>query len=174
MTTQSEDLAQKIRMLRNYGSTVKYQHDVVGLNSRLDELQAAFLRSKLRHLEEWNGRRKAFASFYLERLQHFAPDIELPTVPEWADPVWHLFVVRHPRRDDLQRFLAERGVSTQIHYPIPPHLSGAYAGQFRPGQFPIAEKLARECLSLPIGPHLLIESAEYVVECASEFCTKTN
>src|SRR6185437_9678484 len=131
-------------------------------NSRLEELQAAFLRVRLARLPEWNARRAALAARYREKLAGVG-DLVLPAVPNWAEPVWHLFVVRSARREALRRHLAERGVGTQVHYPTPPHLSGAYrdAG-WRKGDFPIAEKLADEVLSLPIGPHVTAEQVDYV------------
>jgi len=173
VTTDDADLADRVRMLRNYGSTVKYRHELTGLNSRIDELQAAFLRVKLRHLDEWNARRKSLASLYLSQLSslsclrpsppRYGSQLVLPFVPDWAEVVWHLFVIRHSQRDALQKHLAGQGIQTIIHYPVPPHLSGAYAGMgFERGDFPIAEKLAGEVLSLPIGPHLTSESIEAV------------
>jgi dTDP-4-amino-4,6-dideoxygalactose transaminase len=161
VTTDDPTLAERVRVLRNYGSRVKYEHDVPGLNSRLDSLQAALLRIKLRHLDEWNERRRALAAHYMKRLAGVG-ELVLPTVAAWADPVWHLFVVRHPRRDQLQTRLGEAGVDTIIHYPIPPHLTGAYAADFRGTRLPIAERLADEVLSLPIGPHLPLQHAERV------------
>jgi dTDP-4-amino-4,6-dideoxygalactose transaminase len=125
VTTNDEELAEKIKMLRNYGSKVKYYNEVKGYNSRLDPLQAAFLRVKLKYLDEWNARRAKVAKYYLEALSDVS-DLILPFVPEESEPVWHLFVVRHPRRDDLQKHLAENGIGTMIHYPVPPHLSEAY------------------------------------------------
>jgi dTDP-4-amino-4,6-dideoxygalactose transaminase len=167
ITTDDDALAERVRMLRNYGSNVKYHHDLQGLNSRLDSLQAAFLRVKLRRLDEWNARRRAVAARYLERLA----DVEglvLPVVSEWAEPVWHLFVVRHPRRDVLQMRLAESGVDTIIHYPIPPHLTGAYSRGFVAGDLPVAERLSDEVLSLPIGPHLSPDQVERVAVAVRE------
>jgi dTDP-3-amino-3,4,6-trideoxy-alpha-D-glucose transaminase len=161
VTTDDGALAERVRTLRNYGSKVKYHHAVAGVNSRLDSMQAAFLRIKLSRLDEWNERRRAVAAHYLERLA----DVEglvLPAVPDWAEPVWHLFVVRHPRRDALQARLAEAGVDTIIHYPIPPHLAGAYADDFAGASLPVAERLADEVLSLPMGPHLALEDADDV------------
>ncbi|MGH2947287.1 MAG: DegT/DnrJ/EryC1/StrS family aminotransferase [Solirubrobacteraceae bacterium] len=160
VTTDDDALAERVRMLRNYGSRVKYHHDVQGTNSRLDSLQAAFLRVKLRRLDEWNERRRALAARYLEQLAR-VEELTLPVVSEWAEPVWHLFVVRHPRRDELQARLADAGIDTIIHYPIPPHRTGAYAGG---ASLPVAELLADEVLSLPIGPHLALEDAERVAQ----------
>ncbi len=154
VTTNNDDLAAKIRMLGNYGSKVKYHNEVKGFNSRLDELQAAFLRVKLTKLDEWNERRKLAATQYLVQLKTEA-DIILPVVPSWAEPVWHLFVVRHAQRDTLQKKLVDTGIGTLIHYPIPPHLQESYAAEgYVQGQFPIAEGLAGQGISLPIGPHL--------------------
>jgi dTDP-4-amino-4,6-dideoxygalactose transaminase len=161
ITTDDDALAERVRMLRNYGSRVKYHHDLPGLNSRLDSLQAGVLRIKLRHLDEWNERRRAVADLYVRRLD----DIEglvLPVAADWAEPVWHLFVVRHPRRDALQERLSDAGIDTMIHYPIPPHLTGAYAAAFEGVRLPVAERLADEVLSLPMGPHLALEDAERV------------
>jgi dTDP-4-amino-4,6-dideoxygalactose transaminase len=167
ITTDDDDLAEHVRMLRNYGSKVKYHHDLPGTNSRLDSLQASFLRVKLRRLDEWNERRRAVAARYLEWLDG-AEGIVLPAVPDWAEPVWHLFVVRHPRRDDLQERLREAGVDTIIHYPIPPHLTGAYAAGFAPGDLPVAERLGNDVLSLPMGPHLPLGDAERVAAAVRE------
>lgn len=153
VVTNDDALAVKIRTLRNYGSRVKYYNDVKGFNSRLDELQAAFLRVKLSRLDEWNERRRKVAHRYFSELAS-ATNLILPYVPEWADPVWHLFVVRYPRRDELQERLTEVGIDTLIHYPIPPHLSKAYALELDGTCFPITERLASTVLSLPMGPHL--------------------
>ena len=167
VTTDDDALAERIRMLRNYGSRVKYQHDLPGTNSRLDSLQAAALRVKLRHLDEWNERRRGVALRYLERLAGIE-GLVLPQVPDWAEPVWHLFVVRTPRRDVLQERLVEAGVDTIIHYPIPPHLARAYASDFERGDLPVAERLAAQVLSLPIGPHLALEDADRVAAAVRE------
>jgi dTDP-4-amino-4,6-dideoxygalactose transaminase len=170
VTTNDGTLAEKVRVLRNYGSKKKYYNEVKGYNSRLDELQAAFLRVKLKKMDEWNGRRRAVAENYLQGLRG-ATDLTLPFVPEWAEPAWHLFVVRHPKRDLLQQKLTEAEIGTLIHYPVPPHLSGAYAdAKWNCGNFPIAENMADTVLSLPVGPHLPSHQVEQVigrtVECA--------
>jgi dTDP-4-amino-4,6-dideoxygalactose transaminase len=155
VTTNDADLAQHLRRLRNYGSAVKYVNDLKGFNSRLDELQAALLRVKLRHLDEWNERRRAVARWYLAELPRRCPEFGLPQVPEWADPCWHLFVVRTQLRTATQEILREKGAETLIHYPIPPHLQQAYAHLGIPrGSLPIAEQLANQVISLPMGPHL--------------------
>jgi dTDP-4-amino-4,6-dideoxygalactose transaminase len=164
VTSNDYDTIQKVRVLRNYGSKVKYQNEVVGFNSRLDELQAAFLRVKLKKLDEWNARRRQIANSYLNLLQS-QKELVLPYVPSWANPAWHLFVIRSQERDLLQSKLAGVQIKTLIHYPIPPHLSGAYRKYGgKPGDFPIAEMLANEVLSLPLGPHLAKEQAEYIIQ----------
>jgi dTDP-4-amino-4,6-dideoxygalactose transaminase len=162
VTTDDDVLADRIRALRNYGSTVKYVHDVAGYNSRLDDLQAAILRVKLRHLEAWNARRREVAERYLASLADCG--LVLPETAPDVEPSWHLFVVRVPDRDALQRALKSDGVETLIHYPVPPHRQGAYrALELRAGGYPIAERLAAEVLSLPIGPHIAPEAQEVVV-----------
>lgn len=169
VVTNDDDLAENIRMLCNYGSKVKYHHTVKGFNSRLDEMQAAFLRAKLPRLNEWNERRQKIAAYYLEHLAGL-PDLTLPYVPAGITPVWHIFVVQTPRRDDLQQFLKSKGIGTLIHYPIPPHLSEAYAEMgHTKGAFPITEAIASSELSLPMGPHLSLNEAEYVVNMIREY-----
>ena len=163
VTTDDPQLADRIRVLRNYGSRVKYVNEIKGFNSRLDPLQAAVLRVKLRHLDEWNARRNAIAQRYLIELANTA--LLLPHTPVWADPVWHVFVVRHPERNLLQQTLTEAGVGSLIHYPIPPHKQKAYAETtFAEEAFPLAARIANEVLSLPIGPHLTISQASSVIE----------
>ena len=170
VTTDDGDLADRMRMLRNYGSKVKYQHELAGVNSRIDELQAAFLRVKLAHLDEWNARRKNLASLYLSQLSSLNAELVFPFVPDWADPVWHLFVVRHPNRDALQKHLESAGVQTLIHYPVPAHLSGAYKYLGIPaGKLPLCEQLSTEVLSLPIGPQLGSGPAQRVMDAVSAF-----
>jgi dTDP-4-amino-4,6-dideoxygalactose transaminase len=169
VTTPDSALADKIRHLRNYGSKVRYQNEYLGLNSRLSELQAAFLRAKLPRLAEWNSRRGELACRYFGQLQGVG-DLTLPHVPDWARPVWHLFVIRTARRDALQQHLAARGVGTQIHYPVPPHLSKAYAAAGgKAGDYPLAEQFAAEVLSLPIGPHVSAEQVDYVCAQVRDF-----
>jgi dTDP-4-amino-4,6-dideoxygalactose transaminase len=153
VTTDDDQLADRIRVLRNYGSQIKYHNEVKGYNSRLDELQAAFLREKLTALDGENGCRAGQAALYSRLLA--GSGLLLPEVPDWAEPAWHLYTVRTPRRDALQRHLAERGIGTMIHYPIPPHLQAAYAELgLGEGAFPVSEAIHREVLSLPLGPHL--------------------
>lgn len=162
VVTNDADLAERVRVLRNYGSRVKYHNEVQGFNSRLDELQAALLRVKLPVLDEWNARRRVAAARYLNKLA--GRDLTLPFVPDWAEPVWHLFVVRHPQRDELQQRLQQAGIGTMIHYPIPPHLQPAYAELgYGAGAFPISEAIHREVLSLPMGPQLTEAQQQSVV-----------
>ena len=154
VVTDDQELAERVRRLRNYGAQNKYFHQIKGFNSRLDPLQAAFLRVKLAYLDEWNRRRRIVAARYLKALTDI-PELVLPSVPDCADSVWHLFVVRHPERDALQAYLDRAGIGTLIHYPVPPHLSQAYAEDgWKQDDFPITERLASTVLSLPIGPHL--------------------
>jgi dTDP-4-amino-4,6-dideoxygalactose transaminase len=155
VTTNDYELAQRVRVIRNYGSSEKYVNETIGYNSRLDELMAAFLRVKLRYLDEWNKRRNKAAEWYLKNLHRTFPDWVLPSVPEWADPCWHLFVIRTANRNDYQSRLRENGVGTLIHYPIPPHLQRAYEFlHYSQGSYPIAEKMAKEVLSIPMGIHI--------------------
>lgn len=162
LTTDDPEIARRVRTLGNYGSARRYVNEVRGVNSRLDPIQAAILAIKLRHLDAWNARRQEIAKFYLNRLADTG--VVLPQVPNWAEPVWHLFVVQAQARDDFAASLAEQGVQSVIHYPIPPHRQQAYADLgFGEGTFPIAEYLATRVLSLPIGPHLTMEQAAQVV-----------
>ncbi len=163
VTTNDPALAERLRLLRNYGSSVRYVHVEQGFNSRLDPLQAAVLRVKLKYLDLWNERRKVLARLYIDGLGHSG--LALPDVPDWAEPVWHLFVVRSAQRDALQQALTQRNVTSLIHYPIPPHQQKADAQTDLSGsEFPIAERLASEILSLPIGPHLAQDEVREVVK----------
>lgn len=173
VTTNDAALADKLRHLRNYGSKIRYQNDCLGLNSRLSELQAAFLRVKLPRLAEWNGRREALAARYAAQLQGVG-DLALPDAPNWAKPVWHLYVIRTAQRDALQQHLTALGIGTQIHYPVPPHLSKAYApAGWKRGDFPLAEKFANEVLSLPISPHHTVEQIDFVAAAVRNFFEQT-
>jgi dTDP-4-amino-4,6-dideoxygalactose transaminase len=172
LTTDDPELADRIRVLRNYGSRVKYVNEVQGYNSRLDPIQAAILRVKLAYLDKWNARRNAIATGYLQRLN--GGGLVLPQVPDWAEPAWHLFVVQHPQRDALQKALAHVGVSTLIHYPIPPHRQQAYADAgFGVDAFPIASGMAGRVLSLPIGPQLGEEEVARVIEAVTKVTAAT-
>jgi dTDP-4-amino-4,6-dideoxygalactose transaminase len=170
VTTNNAELADRIRMLRNYGSRVKYVNEVQGYNSRLDPLQAAVLSVKLRHLDAWNARRRSVAEAYTEGLQ--GSGLVLPHVPDWAEPVWHLYVVRSQQRDLLQQQLGAAGVGTLIHYPIAPHQQAAYASAgFAASAFPLAASMANEVLSLPMGPHLSAAHLQSAIAVISKVCS---
>ncbi len=169
VTTDDDELADRVQVMRNYGSRSKYDNEVKGFNSRLDPLQAAFLRVKLPHLADWNARRKRVVAEYREGLEDVT-DMTLPFVPDGTDPSWHLFVICHPRRDHLQQHLTQAGIGTLIHYPVPPHLSEAYAEWGgKPGDFPITERLAQTALSLPVGPHLQPGQLQAVIGALKSF-----
>ncbi|WP_104721367.1 DegT/DnrJ/EryC1/StrS family aminotransferase [Helicobacter mesocricetorum] len=161
-----EALMQKIRALGNYGSFIKYENLYVGLNSRLDELQAAFLNIKLKTLDEDNNRRREIARYYREKINNAC--IILPKCVSEEGHVWHLFVVRCERRDRLQKYLKDKGIETLIHYPIPPHKQQAYK-QYSALSLPITEKIHNEVLSLPISPVMSDEEVEVVVEAINGF-----
>lgn len=169
VTTNDAGLADQIRVLRNYGSRVKYHNETVGYNSRLDEIQAAFLRTKLAFLDSENFRRTEIARLYQLGLEKTA--FRLPIVPECVDPVWHLYVVRVKQRELLQAWLAKKNIGTLIHYPVPPHKQPAYKAVAQ-GLAPIAEEMAAEVISLPMGPHLSNEDIANVIlalhECGLE------
>ncbi|HXG41167.1 MAG TPA: DegT/DnrJ/EryC1/StrS family aminotransferase [Dehalococcoidia bacterium] len=170
VVTDDPALAHRVRLLRNHGQAERYRHELLGTTSRLDELQAAVLLAKLPHLDEWNGARRARAEDY-RRLLAGAPGLALPHEPAYALHVYHLFVVRHPRRDALAQHLAGMGIGTGIHYPLPAHLQPACAHLgYRAGDFPVSEGLAREVLSLPMFPHLTTEEVEYVATAIGEWC----
>jgi len=163
ITTNRADLADRMRVLRNYGSRVKYVNEVQGVNSRLDPIQAAVLRAKLPYLDAWTDRRRAIAAIYAEGLRDSG--LILPHVPDWAEPAWHLYVLRAPDRDGLQKRLTDAGVGTLIHYPIPPHMQAAYADLgLAPDALPLARDLAGEVLSLPMGPQLAMADAARVID----------
>lgn len=192
VTTNNPEIADRIRLLRNYGSRVKYVNEVKGHNSRLDPIQAAVLRVKLKHLDELNQRRLVVADRYTFAVSHGVlggvlakceqnypltlkeslgvMKISGAHVPEWASPSWHLYVIRTRQRKALQCYLTESGIGSLIHYPIPPHLQQAYATHgYKQGDFPIAEAIANEVLSLPIGPHMSIDDVTYVIEVLSAY-----
>lgn len=162
ITTDNPKIADRIRLLRNYGSRTKYVNEVRGFNCRLDALQAAVLRVKLQRLDRWNEARKAIAVRYYAGLSGM--ELILPVVREWAEPVWHLFVVGSNNRDQIQQQLEKNGIGTMIHYPIPPHLQEAYTSiGFGKDAFPIAERMAKRSLSLPMGPHLDGDAVRHVI-----------
>ncbi|MDC0598496.1 DegT/DnrJ/EryC1/StrS family aminotransferase [Gammaproteobacteria bacterium] len=164
--TSDDAIAEKVRQLRNYGSKQKYLHDIEGFNSRLDEMQAAFLRVKLAELDSWNDQRRKVAGQYSAALEH--ADVTLPFVPEGIEPVWHLYVIRSKQRDALQTYLEEQGIATVIHYPIPPHQQKCYQ-ELKDLSLPIAETLANEVLSLPIFPDMELEETQYVTAMLCNF-----
>lgn len=171
VTTNDETLAKSIIQLRNYGSDIKYHNNVMGFNSRLDELQAAFLRVKLNKLDVWNHRREQIAQAYLDGLRELP--IILPYVPVYMSPVWHLFVIRIAHRIEIQEYLQKLGIQTLIHYPIAPHRQPAYAHlEFNEGTFPITELLQNDVLSLPIGPHMSLSDVKYVVKTLEQKISK--
>jgi dTDP-4-amino-4,6-dideoxygalactose transaminase len=163
ITTNDPEIAEKIRVLRNYGSRIKYHNEVIGYNSRLDELQAALLRVKLPELDDDNRHRGVIAARYQEGLAESG--LTLPVIAEDCESAWHLYVVRHPQRDALARALSVKGIGTVIHYPIPPHMQPAYADAGIPaGALPISERLHAEVLSLPIGPTMSLAQADTVID----------
>lgn len=169
LTCGTRTLADAARRWANYGSEERYVHDSLGVNSRLDPLQAAFLRVKLRSLDEWNRRRIDVANTYLRELEH-VPGLSLPAVRPGVTHVWHLFCVRHAKRDALAAHLFAHGVETLIHYPTPPHLTRAYEPLRLPaGSYPVAERVAATSLSLPIGPHLDQAATARVIEAVASF-----
>ncbi|MDM7950753.1 DegT/DnrJ/EryC1/StrS aminotransferase family protein [Hydrogenophaga sp.] len=168
VTTNDTELAERLRLLRNYGSSVKYVNEVRGYNSRLDPIQAAVLSVKLHKLNEWNSRRHKIAQRYQQSLAGCG--LRLPLTPHWAVPAWHLYVVRSPQRESLQAHLTANGIGTLIHYPIPPHLQQAYLNLgYKPGDFPIAETMANQVLSLPMGPHLTTAQQDKVIAAILSF-----
>ena len=168
MVTNNEDIAKRVRALGNYGSDYKYHHIMKGNNSRLDELQAAFLSAKLPHLNKVNITRRNIAQNYLAKIEN--PEVVLPYVPEYADPVWHIFAIRCKRRDELERFLNDAGIGTNKHYPIPMHLQECYKDLgFHKGDFPIAEEISATELSIPMYYGMTDAEINYVIDKVNEF-----
>ena len=162
VTTNEPDIADAVRRLRNYGTSTKFVSETTGVNSRLDEIQAAVLSVKLAALDRWNARRRTIAHRYLDELSDVS--LTLPVVPEWAEPAWHLFVVRTPERTAIRAHLADLGIQTAVHYPVAPHLQPAYrALGITSGSLPISESLHEQVLSLPIGPHLSDDQVDAVI-----------
>jgi dTDP-4-amino-4,6-dideoxygalactose transaminase len=165
ITTSNESIAVASRKLRQHGELKRYHHEVEGYNGRMDALQAGFLRAKLKHLQRWVDDRRKAAEQYGELLAPLEGKVRLPHQPTWARAAWHLYVVRVANREELQKQLAEAGIGTGIHYPIPLHLQDAYRAQgFQRGDFPVAEKVAKEILSLPMYPQLGLEQQRLVAE----------
>jgi dTDP-4-amino-4,6-dideoxygalactose transaminase len=163
VTTDNDELAERVRRLRNYGMQDRYEIEEAGVNSRLAEVQAAALRAKLPHLDAWNRARASLARIYLQAFQDHGA-ISVPTDSDHADPAWHLFVIGHPNRDSCARALAEHGIETLVHYPLLPHRSGPYREDWPQGSFPVAERLATSALSLPLYPQLQPTVCEEVAE----------
>lgn len=169
ITTNNEALSQKALLLRNYGSEKKYYNEVIGYNMRLDECQAAFLSIKLKYLPEWTKQRQQVAAMYDQSLPETG-DLILPRKAEHATHVYHQYVVRTKKRNELQQFLRENGISTLIHYPVPPHLQAAYRSLgFKEGDFPLAEELANTNLSLPVWPGMSTEEINYIIAAVKDF-----
>lgn len=169
VVTDDEGLADTLRMMRNYGSRVRYYNEIEGVNSRLDEMQAALLRVKLSHINELNDERKALAAGYQNGIRN--PKLTLPALREHAESIYHQYVIRCKDRDALQAYLQENGIQTQIHYPVPPHLAECYRKfGYQKGAFPIAEQYADEVLSLPLYTGMTKEEQDYVIEKLNAFC----
>ena len=169
VTTDDESIAQKVRMLRDHGQAKKYYHDFEGYNGRLDAIQTGILRVKLRRLADGNAQRRQHAALYNELLNG-AENVVLPYEPSWVKAVYHLYIVRVPQREALQAYLAEQGIATGLHYPVPLHLQKAYGGKgFNVGDFPVTEKVAAEILSLPMFPQLTQSQIEFVAEKINQF-----
>jgi dTDP-4-amino-4,6-dideoxygalactose transaminase len=170
VTTNSEEIARQIRMLRDHGQSRKYYHEVEGYNGRLDAIQAGILQVKLQHLTEWNRQRREAAARYNEFLSKVPADVILPCEPSWSRSVYHLYVVRSAERDKLQEHLTKSGIGSGIHYPIPVHLQNAYRSMgFKRGDLPVTETVASQVLSLPMFPGLTIEQQKRVVEGIARF-----
>ena len=168
VVTDDDELADALRKLRNYGEEERYYHSLKGVNSRLDEIQAAILRVKLKYLDDWNDQRRELADAYRSKLADLP--ITLPAEMPWARHNYHLFVIRSPRRDELHTYLKDRGISTLMHYPVPIHLQSAYSDLgIGEGSFPVAEKACNEVLSLPLYPELSLENIERICEALREF-----
>jgi dTDP-4-amino-4,6-dideoxygalactose transaminase len=169
VTTNDPELANKIRILRNYGSRVKYHNETQGFNSRIDEIQSAFLREKLKFLDQDNLCRKNISNYYMDHLKDL-PHVQLPTISDGFDSSWHLFVIRVSIREELMSYLSKNGVNTMIHYPVPPNLQMAYEDlKFPKNSFPISEKMHSETLSLPVDPTLALENCSVVVDLLRKF-----
>lgn len=167
ITTSDPEIAKKCRMLRDHGQNAKYYHQMIGLNGRLDEIQAAVLKIKLRHLDEWTAMRRHIAQVYAANLPS---SIMIPQEMPWAKHVYHLFVIKTPERDSLREWLEHKGISTGMHYPVPVHLQEAWSN-YGGGDYslPVTEKITRQILSLPIYPELSNEEIIYICSCIREF-----
>lgn len=168
VVTNNDEAAETMRMFRNYGQSQKYHHEIKGYNRRLDTVQAAVLRIKLRYIDDWNAARNRHAAYYTEKLAETG--FVLPVVAEHSESIWHLFVIRTNKREQLMAYLNERGISSGIHYPIPIHMQNAYSEMNHlKGQFPLTEQYASEIVSLPMFPELTIEQLDYVIDALKVF-----
>lgn len=170
ITTNSTQLAKTLKKLREYGGISKYKYDTIGLNSRLDAIQAAILSIKLKHLDEWNNKKQKLAAYYNKRINEEIPFIKTPFINSQSTSVYHLYVIKTPKRNQLAKYLSSHGIQTGIHYPVPLHLQKSlqHLG-YKKGDFPVAEALSREILSLPIYPELISTAQEYVVKSIKAF-----
>ena len=166
ITTDNNDLYEKLKKLRNYGSSKKYVHEIFGINSRLDPIQASILRVKLKYLDEWNSLRQQLAIRYIESIEN--ENFSLPVVPEWAEPVWHIFAIRTEKRENLQSFLNSHLIETMIHYPIPPHKQELFINA-NFGSLNIAETLSKEVLSIPMSPFLKENQVSKIIKTLNSF-----
>jgi dTDP-4-amino-4,6-dideoxygalactose transaminase len=169
VVTHDEKLADKMRMIRDHGQQKKYHHEIEGYNGRLDAIQAGVLRIKLKRLKDWNLARREKAAYYSERLKQI-PGIQIPFEADFATSVYHLYVILLDDRDGLQQYLAEKGISTGLHYPLPLHLQKAYSHfGYKRGDFPVSEQAADRLLSLPMFPELTTQQIDHVVDSIKEF-----
>lgn len=166
ITTNSHEISESIRKIRNYGSSIKYKHEILGINSRLDEIQAAVLRVKLKYLTSWNKRRAHIADHYQSNIN--INDIELPSVIDGVIPAWHLYVIKLARRNELLDFLKNNNCESIIHYPTPPHLQNCYK-EYSQISLPVTEKIAQSVLSLPISPHLDLKEVDHICQLINRF-----
>lgn len=169
VVTDNEEIARKVRMLGNYGSDKKYYHMYKGINSRLDEIQSAFLRVKLKYLDQWNEERREIAKRYFQGIQN--PQVTLPPrCSEKFDHIYHVFAIRCPRRDELEKKLTARGIETVKHYPIPIPLQKAYEDHgITQGEYPVAEEISNTSLSIPIFCGMKVEEQKFVIDAINEF-----
>ncbi len=168
VVTNSEEIHEKVRMIASHGSKVRYIHEVLGMNSRLDAIQAAILNVKLRYIDEWNDKRANFAELYSQKLASI-PQVKTPTKEEYSKHIFHQYTIRVEKRDELQKFLSTKNIPTAIHYPIPLHMQPAFKGFAEEGSLPEAEKAAMEVISLPMHPDLLEEEIEFITNSIKEF-----
>ena len=168
VVTNNEEIHEKVRMIANHGSKVRYVHERLGMNSRLDALQAAILNVKIKYIDEWNNKRIQNAKLYSERLKD-VKQVITPTYPEYSKHIFHQYTIKVENRDDLQKFLTSKNIPTAIHYPVPLHLQPAFRGFAEEGSLPYAEEAAKKVLSLPMHPDLEIEEIDYITNLIKEF-----